>query len=651
MENKNSTSEINGNVIKYLNDYVDMPNPQFAVMLTGKWGSGKTFFIKKELEKWTNKDKISDDELKRNPIYISLYGISNTKQLVQKLKEEISPIWHSKGVKIAKKIGEGLLKTAIKVDFNSENDNYSYQSELDLISIFKSDDETIKGKKLFIFDDLERSEIPLNQLFGFVNEFVEHHQCKVILVCDEEKLKKLNTQTPKGEDSEDKLPYKLSYKDFKEKLVGQTLSIEPDYEKAISVFIEHKAKNQKTFYEDNKELILKVFKASEKDNLRVLRQFNTDFERFILPLEEEFKDEKEFIKLKQKILVNFLILYLEYKTGTTNIKEIYEYQIRIATGFDFSLNKKDKPKDWQVEFKKRYYWFVRKYEMGLNPVPDSTVFLEYVDEGNTNYITEELKNYIHNQIVIENKIEQEEPNWKKLYNWRLLDNESFENLLESEFNKFVNLEIPDLGVLTHLYYIFENLNYFDTLNRDDNLSEKYIENVKKILDKSKETQKLIEDHCYALSYQNKEVKDDEKVRTTIENTNKLILEHQNKIVQKEIVKNITEFGNGNIKELSDYLRSNHSIGTFYWNFNIFSGVELDEFSNNFFNLKPNTQFDFMFLLQDDRYKIGDYLENERGFLTQFKVKLEEKVEKSELVEKVRFKRYVQILDEILSDKK
>lgn len=38
---------ISGNTLltAYLNEYIKMAKPQFAVMITGKWGCGKTYYI------------------------------------------------------------------------------------------------------------------------------------------------------------------------------------------------------------------------------------------------------------------------------------------------------------------------------------------------------------------------------------------------------------------------------------------------------------------------------------------------------------------------------------------------------------------------------------------------------------------------------
>ena len=43
---------MNDYIIEYLDYYINLENPQYAVLLTGKWGCGKTYFIKKLIEKW-----------------------------------------------------------------------------------------------------------------------------------------------------------------------------------------------------------------------------------------------------------------------------------------------------------------------------------------------------------------------------------------------------------------------------------------------------------------------------------------------------------------------------------------------------------------------------------------------------------------------
>ena len=41
---------MNRHIEKYLDHYLEITTPDYAVMLKGEWGCGKTYFIKKYIE-------------------------------------------------------------------------------------------------------------------------------------------------------------------------------------------------------------------------------------------------------------------------------------------------------------------------------------------------------------------------------------------------------------------------------------------------------------------------------------------------------------------------------------------------------------------------------------------------------------------------
>ena len=41
---------MNEHIKKYIEYYIELDDPQYAVLLTGNWGCGKTYFIKKLIE-------------------------------------------------------------------------------------------------------------------------------------------------------------------------------------------------------------------------------------------------------------------------------------------------------------------------------------------------------------------------------------------------------------------------------------------------------------------------------------------------------------------------------------------------------------------------------------------------------------------------
>ena len=93
---------MNRNILTFLNEYAEIPDPQYAIMLRGAWGCGKTFFIRQWMEQLKNNRDA--DKLKWQPIYVSLYGLTTTQQITEQINKEISPWLYSKGMKLAKNI-------------------------------------------------------------------------------------------------------------------------------------------------------------------------------------------------------------------------------------------------------------------------------------------------------------------------------------------------------------------------------------------------------------------------------------------------------------------------------------------------------------------------------------------------------------------
>lgn len=50
---------MNRNILTFLNEYAEIPDPQYAIMLRGAWGCGKTFFIRQWIKQLKN-DKDAD---------------------------------------------------------------------------------------------------------------------------------------------------------------------------------------------------------------------------------------------------------------------------------------------------------------------------------------------------------------------------------------------------------------------------------------------------------------------------------------------------------------------------------------------------------------------------------------------------------------
>ena len=142
-------------ILDVLNKYIENPKMQYAILIDGDWGSGKTYFIKTKFVK-NNK----------NIIYIPLNGIKNRedidKKIYYKILENNMPekITKSKGFSAFKKtsgaifvISNEIIKNVFKIDISGvKNLNAS-----EIISLFKNISDYV-----IVFDDLERCTITQN---------------------------------------------------------------------------------------------------------------------------------------------------------------------------------------------------------------------------------------------------------------------------------------------------------------------------------------------------------------------------------------------------------------------------------------------------------------------------------------------------------
>ena len=165
----------------------------YAVLIDGDWGTGKTYFIQKSLIPNLEKSGYM-------PIYISLYGINSTDTVSQKialslLTNKIPADKKSIAKQCLPAIGSFVLpigQTLLNVTGMSilEPLLKSPVEDIPWDGIFKkfSDSRT----RIFIFDDLERCSLPINEILGYINSLVEHESEKVLIVANQQAIGKMS---------------------------------------------------------------------------------------------------------------------------------------------------------------------------------------------------------------------------------------------------------------------------------------------------------------------------------------------------------------------------------------------------------------------------------------------------------------------------
>lgn len=364
-------------IIKSIQVYINENMSDYAIMINGAWGSGKTYFVKNEL--------IPELEQDRPVIYISLFGIKTIDDLVNVMSLHILNIYsNERAQKRANLNGNNFRQ------INSGNISSTSKVATTLMSLvskglklvpkgedtkaFVSDlqKNSIKfNRYIFIFDDFERSIIDKIELLGFFDELVEQNNAKVIIVCNESKItnareeKSANNAQQENNESDDKRLVD-DYRLYKEKVIGLTIKYEANLYSVYEIVLMQETNNDNTCslllqYKNN---ILELFKIIHSINIRILIFTFKRCKELCKEIESVFKTNKKdmtyFDEYVVIIMLNVVTASLSYKDLGKNILDILKNKDTIACYFS-SDGLNDNVKNFDMTNYVRVSRFVNKY--------------------------------------------------------------------------------------------------------------------------------------------------------------------------------------------------------------------------------------------------------------------------------------------------
>lgn len=276
------------NLLEQIEKYVNSgKSTEYAVLLHGEWGCGKTYFCRGLEEKWSS-DLVW---------YISVFGVAGKAELDEKIFEASHPIISSNSGKTITKLGYNISKVVLKSKFN-----------VDISAIVDGISDKLKNIdelqcKLLIVDDVERSKMDLEELLGYFSSYL-YDGLKIIFVANENEI--LNKKME-------------GYSKYKEKMIGENYEIIPDLPKAVEEF-------NKVFGLSD-EYVKFVVESCEKlriKNLRLVKQVLYQWNIFFDRLDDTYKKDKEFLFVLYK---TYFVLKIQYKLSIdlfilTNVDEI-----------------------------------------------------------------------------------------------------------------------------------------------------------------------------------------------------------------------------------------------------------------------------------------------------------------------------------------
>lgn len=317
------SSELKQKIVEYIKtpQYQDIIN--HAIVIKGKWGSGKTYFIKKLLK----------EEFDNNiyQVYISLYGLSEISELENAVKSAFIPLIDNKYIKIVKdnnSLACDLLNTLDKKKFSSETlllskemISFLWRIGIDATKLYKK-----KNKKriVFIVDDLERCNIHLNKVFGYFSNILNSNY----IIFDKTNHIKQNFNKNRIIFilNPDELNTNLKiYNDTKEKLIGIEYELEPEINIVLKDYEYHiTEKNNKLSADIINNSIQNVCEKISYFNLRMIKYTQQYINKI---LDELQKDDKSIDKKYVENFVTYLTLIMIQKVQgkIKNKEDIYNF--------------------------------------------------------------------------------------------------------------------------------------------------------------------------------------------------------------------------------------------------------------------------------------------------------------------------------------
>ena len=407
---------------------------------------GKTHF-------WNNKIRKKIESMQLNgkrytTIYMSLYGISNLEEISKKIFIETTQLMDKNLRKFMDTNGQSTIPEYAKTGIDMANFFGVTENgdKVDYAEFFSTDD------KVLCFDDLERANVDVIDILGYINNFVEHDHIKTIIICNEKelstKLKSSNLEMktfiatylldkqdelnnidkPLVEKIQDKIEHVFDkandYERIKEKLIGETFEYAPKFDYIINGILMRYENNPDLirFLRENTGLIISTFNKSGTRNLRILKHALNDFKKIYEMVNKSYPNTNH--RVMQTMLIFTIAISFEIKAGKitkdkfVNIKDNEEYKSILVSSRILMDNRQFYIKEFDNNY---YYNFKSEYRFFK--------FIEY-------YVRTrifDMKLFKENMETIRNTVDTENlPAYKRLLTeeyWKISDDQ-FGNIVK-----------------------------------------------------------------------------------------------------------------------------------------------------------------------------------------------------------------------------
>ena len=421
-------------IINVVKDYLTRESNN-ALLITGQWGVGKTYFFDNKLSEEIKGISIKKNEsVKYKPIRISLSGVTSIDDIERRIVAELYPSLN-KGTKI----GKGIFKFLLSLPKIKE-----YIPEIPNSDVIDSETDNL----IICFDDLERRSktFPIDSLIVYINNLTENNNLKTIIIANTNKIEDNN------------------FDEIKEKLIGREIEYKINIEEVFDTLIQSEFQSfseYTEFLQKEKNFICSFFHNYK--NIRTLKFILTRYHDIYSQIEKiasriDYIHSNKDTVLKETLLFTIAIS-IEYKGGsvTRNNKEEIDNIIRFSRkDIERFLNKEtshdqknDEEETILKKIKSNYYYQNNVIYYFYEPIFDYIIGLNILDE---NLLEKDIKKkykisedntipecyIIYNQIKFNEVFSMSNDNYKQLLTNMLSYVDSGEYRLE-HYNRIYNL--------------------------------------------------------------------------------------------------------------------------------------------------------------------------------------------------------------------
>ncbi|WP_146176717.1 P-loop NTPase fold protein [Chromobacterium sp. Panama] len=211
-----------------------------VISLVGRWGTGKSHL-------WNEIKKESAEHRVKSSVYVSLFGVRNIEQLIQKAaksifldadKREFRKLVNNLPATI-KGFGKIFGKDLSAID--------------DVIKVFEL---KALDNRLIVIDDIERKhkDLCIDEIFGFIDEYRNQHGARFVLILNHDKIE--------GEDCAN------LWHSLKEKVIEHEFHLDTTAQEAFEIAI----KSMPTHENIQHDVLLRNIECGNISNIRIVHK-------------------------------------------------------------------------------------------------------------------------------------------------------------------------------------------------------------------------------------------------------------------------------------------------------------------------------------------------------------------------------------------